>query len=194
LHRLFPRRRSSTQPSQTGPQQKYYSPAPEDEYDPNETPEAPIPDEPEDVPSVDIGVDMGSIDYQRLADAVYAKVEANADKFRGPPGPPGEVGPQGPQGEVGPQAELGPNELAAMTIAIANQLKNDAEFVAKTTGPRGPAGKDATIDVVAIAQAIESTLPPLRVQTINADGHVLDSESVPLGGTLNIHHRPVASN
>jgi hypothetical protein len=45
------------------------------------------------------------------------------------------------------------------------------------------------VDVEAAVQAIVKQLPGyITVQTIDADGNVLDSEKIPLGGVLNIHH------
>jgi hypothetical protein len=101
---------------------------------------------------------------------------------------------------------------------IVDRLKADAEFLALTKGdrgepgrdgvdggpgrdgsdgergPAGPPGKDGespAIDVAALAAAIQASLPGITVQTINESGSVMDREDIPLGGTLNIHHKPI---
>ena len=62
----------------------------------------------------------------------------------------------------------------------------------RRSGPTGEPGTAAPIDTLAlVAEAIKAALPGIVVQTVDADGTVLDRETIPLGGTLNIHHRPL---
>lgn len=58
-------------------------------------------------------------------------------------------------------------------------------------GPQGPPGQPASINVEALAAAIRDTLPPITVNSVDSRGRVMDTVTVPLGGTLNIHHKPI---
>lgn len=102
------------------------------------------------------------IDYDRLADLIIAKIKADP-AFCGPPGPTGPPGPAGPPGKDG---EPG------------------------LPGPAGPAGT-SSIDTLALAEAIQAALPGITVRNIGADGQVIDTEHIPLGGMLNLHHKPI---
>lgn len=107
------------------------------------------------------------IDYAKIVDLVIERMKADPSLFVGPVGPPGPAGPAGLPGAPGPE------------------------------GPTGPAGSDGqdgispTIDTLALAAAIQAALPGITVRTIDVAGKVLDTEQIPLGGTLNIHHRPL---
>jgi len=75
-------------------------------YPPAVSPEIPPTAEPPAVPAVmpapAAEAPQTEIDYDRLAELIYARILADADKFRppaGPPGPAGETGPRGPPGE-----------------------------------------------------------------------------------------------
>lgn len=90
----------------------------------------------------------------------------------GEKGDQGQPGPAGEPGQPGAPGERGPMGL---------------------TGPAGPAGESCEIDVAALAAAIQSTLPPITVKNIGPNGQVIDSAKVPLGGTLNLHHKQTRS-
>ena len=119
------------------------------------------------VPDVAVAPELpqAQVDYDRITALLLQNAEFLA-AVRGPTGSPGEQGPAGPPGPTGP---VGP------------------------TGPRGEPGASATIDTHALAEAIKAALPGITVRTVDAHGTVLDSETIPLGGTLNIHHRPLST-
>ena len=85
------------------------------------------------------------------------------DAVRGERGP---QGPIGPKGEPGPQGPLG------------------------ATGPQGPPGM---VDLAEVRAAVEQAMAGqgITVRTIDQDGNVMDSEFIPLGGVLNIQHKPI---
>lgn len=103
------------------------------------------------------------IDYERVVALLLENTEFIA-AVQGPSGPPGA---QGPAGERGPPGENGPR------------------------GERGEPGSPATIDTDALIVALKAQVPGITVRTVDSEGNVLDSEKIPLGGVLNIHHRPL---
>jgi hypothetical protein len=97
-----------------------------------------------------------TIDYEKLAALVYAKIQADAERFRGPVG---AIGLQGLRGQAGPQGEAGPQ------------------------GDTGGAGPTPAININDITQAVIAKLPPQRVRWETLDGKVL-YQSKPLGEPL----------
>ena len=117
---------------------------------------------------------------------------------QGPAGPQGAAGPIGPIGQIGPAGPQGPpgtvseEQLAAIVIAVANQLKYDVEFQQSIKGDPGPAGEvDMARLELLVAQQLANT--GITVRAIDESGKVRDSEYIPLGGTLNIQHKPITA-
>jgi hypothetical protein len=174
LHKLFPPYRRNPRADiaiQPPPNPQYVAPVPDPIQKGNDdggsgTPEPSDVTDPGDTTDGDATVpddDTSSIDYDVIIDAVYEKMIANADKFKGPPGEPGPQGEMGPPGQDGNDAEITPEHLAAIVATLTDQLKNDPVFVAKTTGPQGepglpgssgPPGEDAEFDVDELAQKV----------------------------------------
>lgn len=103
--------------------------------------------------------------------------------------------PRVPKLEVGEVKTLPPGEKATVTIE-----EKDGKVVLHfgiprgndgAPGPQGPPGQPASINVEALAAAIRDTLPPITVNSVDASGKVMDTVQVPLGGVLNIHHKPI---
>lgn len=100
-----------------------------------------------------------------------------------------------------PTPEIDYDRLADVVIA---KLKLDPAFRGPP-GPAGPAGKDgepglpgpagpagtSSIDTIALAEAIQAALPGITVRNIGPNGQIIDTEHIPLGGTLNLHHKPI---
>lgn len=97
------------------------------------------------------------------------------DGARGPKGEPGEpgvaglVGPRGPAGPKGDPGEITPitNEHLAMIAAI----------LAREESLRGPAGKDAVVDIDAIAAEVIKRLPPVRVVVADREKKIIEDET-----------------
>lgn len=117
--------------------------------------------------------------------------------------PPSTDVPQVPPPPIEPQIDY--DHLADLVI---ERMKRDPDVFRGGIGPAGAkgdkgekgdtglSGKDGTsaaIDTIALAQAIQAALPGITVRTIDATGQVLDSEHIPLGGTLNIIHKPLTT-
>ena len=81
---------------------------------------------------------MPVIDYNKLAAFIYAKVQADADEFRGPAGPEGPRGEQGLQGDEGLKGKTGG---AGPTPAI-----NISTIISQLTPERIAAFKDLLTD------------------------------------------------
>lgn len=97
--------------------------------------------------------------------------------------------PVGPT-PVQPIAPLAP--IAAEKIDYAkllDMMATDSRFKGPK-GDRGEKGEAAQIDVMALAEAIKATLPPIHFNLIGPDGEVISSEAIPLGGEFNLHHIP----
>lgn len=128
---------------------------------------APRTTAPQPIPVPDPQPEQVEIDYAKIVDLVIERIKADPSLFVGPVGPPGPTGPAGLPGAPGPEGPTGP------------------------AGSDGQDGVSPTIDTLALAAAIQAALPGITVRTIDAAGKVLDTEQIPLGGTLNIHHRPL---
>jgi len=139
FHMLFPCKKppqTQVRVETSQPIYEYQAPCP----DP--PPVDPIPDTPPVDPPVICPPQQVSVDYERIINEVYAKMEENADKFRGPAGANGADGAMGPPGQDG---QITAEHLAA----ISQALKNDQEFIAKTTGPPGRDGTPADVNALA---------------------------------------------
>lgn len=116
----------------------------------------------------------GEADVAAVADRVAARLrqdDAWQAAIQGPPGPAGEPGPQGPPGPRGPSAAVD-IDPAALGQAIVGQL------------PGITVNWGGTSHSVELGGSL--TLPPITVRSVTADRQVLDSETVPLGGSVNI--------
>ena len=82
----------------------------------------------------------------------------------GPRGPPGRDGSDGKDGPPGSDGKPGKD------------------------GPPGPPGRDATVEYAVLAEEVIKRLPPIQVETYDAQGNVLDSESYPYPGPIKIRH------
>ena len=127
--------------------------------------------------------------------------------FRAPNPAPSPVPDEGPPPAtttptVAPTINIGTvTTLPAGSQATAVMRQDGSDYVIDLgiprgsdgrTGPQGPQGPPGQVDVNRLAEAIRGSLPPIRVNSIDSAGKVLDSVDVPLGGTLNINHKPVA--
>lgn len=98
---------------------------------------------------------------------------------QGPAGPPGERGPRGPKGDPGRDAEVTEQQLAAIAAAITQQLKNDPSL-------RGQDGRDAVLDMEQLTSDVAASLPPFTFVLRDEAGNVVDTDTVPIGGTLTL--------
>jgi hypothetical protein len=117
------------------------------------------------------------------------------------PQPPTEVQP--PQVEPQPpsSADLRIEVGSVQTVASdqpatvraerigADRVRFHFQIPQGPAGATGPAGPASSVDVDRIAAAITRTLPPITFRTVDSSGKVRDTETVPLGGVLNLHHR-----
>ena len=124
-----------------------------------------------------------------------------------PPGAPATPtpAPQSPQTpqpaapelsiEVGTVETVDPGTPASVTLRRDNgNYVLDFKIPRGKPGEQGPAGapgQPATINVESLAAAIRDTLPPITVNAVDEQGRVMDTVQVPLGGILNIHHKPI---
>lgn len=108
--------------------------------------------------------------------------------------------------DVPPRQQVIVDQTQNVTV-IVNQMiaamKADKEFLAALQGPKGetgdtgpqgpvgPTGPPATIDRAELQSVIDEILADkgITVRTIDTNKQVLDSEFIPLGGTLNIIHK-----
>lgn len=95
---------------------------------------------------------------------------AGDPRFKGATGQAGPTGPTGKDGLPGKDGKDG---------------KDGAD------GADGKDGKNAVLDMDALANMIKTQIPGITVRTLNSDGEIVDSEYVPPGGVLNLHHKPL---
>ena len=105
---------------------------------------------------------------------------------KGDQGPPGEQGPPGPKGDPG---EVSNEQLAAIVVAIKEELAKDESLrgpqgVPGPPGPQGPPGTGANVDMDQLVEEVIRRLPPIQPQWIDNDGNVIDSATVRLGETM----------
>lgn len=79
-----------------------------------------------------------SIDVNAIANVVIAHIEANPDKYRGPPGPKGERGETGAPGPAGKDCES--PDVSAITSQLIAYLGANADKFRGPVGPVGPVG------------------------------------------------------
>lgn len=108
------------------------------------------------------------------------------------PGPQGPAGPQGPPGRDGKPGEVTAEQIAAIVASVVREIKSDPSLKGEPgergpQGPAGPQGPPAIID----PDEIVSQLPPIIVQLVDDAGNVLQERTVPLGGVLQLNHRPI---
>ena len=72
---------------------------------------------------------------------------------------------------------------------LLDMMATDSRFRGPK-GDKGEPGESAQLDVMALAEAIKTTLPPIYFNLIGPDGKVISSEAIPLGGQFNLHHLP----
>lgn len=124
--------------------------------------------------------------------------------FTQPPG--GQPAPE--PNPVPPAAPLKPEDLLKdpeFKKGLLDLLRNNPDFKGPA-GPQGPAGQDgkdgkdgadgtdgadAILDMAELARLIQGQVPGITVRTLNSKGEVVDSEYVPPGGVLNLHHKPI---
>ncbi len=117
---------------------------------------------------------------------------------------------------AGSGTDAGPSQsqTQAISVAISQSLANNQQFLQSVQGERGPEGKrgpqgatgakgergpegkqgpPGEVDAAAIQIAVEEALAGqgITVRTVDKYGNTLDSEFIPLGGVLNIQHRPI---
>lgn len=119
-----------------------------------------------------------------LADALAedAAFQQRVQGAMGPRGPAGPAGPPGPKGSSGPEGPQGPPGTASIDPAALGQA-----IVGQLPG--------ITVNWGDTSHSVELggslTLPSIKIRSVTADRQVLDSETVPLGGSVNIQG-PVA--
>jgi len=140
-------------------------------------------------PDVQVAPIPPEIDYQRVVQELMANSEFMAHT-KGQVGPSGKDGANGRDGRDGTAGEVTAEHLAVMAAAIIEKLKQDAEFIAATTGQAGKDGKDGQDGIPGQPGAdgiIDlSTLPPIRIQTLNQDGSVYQDVQARLGDLLRL--------
>lgn len=127
-------------------------------------PQAPVEDVPEVAPAP-------KTDWKALIAEMKADTEFMAS-LKGPPGPAGPKGMAGGTGPAGPEGAAG---------------------IQGPPGQDGKDGRDGSVDVAELEAAINQILDSkgITVRTIDENGAVKDSEFIPLGGTLNLLHKPI---
>lgn len=111
---------------------------------------------------------------------------------RGAQGAPGERGPVGPAGPAGADGKDCTADIAALNVrleALAVALNAKIEALQKQPntglpGPAGPPGPAGTIDITALKKALAEA--GITVDVVDCHGHIMQSQFVPLGGTLKL--------
>jgi hypothetical protein len=114
------------------------------------------------------------VDYEKIADLVYARIAADPSLFTGPPGP---AGPQGPPGEPGAQGPPGPpGPMGAAGPAGPRGDPGEPGF-AGAIGPQGDRGPPGPAGPMG---------PPRRIGLVGADGIVVKTIEPDSEGTLRL--------
>lgn len=109
-------------------------------------------------------------DYDQIAAEVWGRIK---DK-------PELQGPAGPQGPPGKDAEITAEQIAAIVMAISQQIKADPAMRGPQgePGPAGPAGTVSPQEIERIKAEIVASLPKRRFLLIDGEsGRVIDDES-----------------
>lgn len=158
---------------------------------------------PEEPPPTDVEV---TIDYQQLADLVFAQMQQRPELFTGPaglPGPTGEQGPPGPPGPAGAQGPAGPAGPPGATGPAGPPGEAGpagAQGPMGEHGPRGPRGEPARIGLLngegIVTETIEPDddgmirLPPVVLSIRWPDDRVFVQQK-PLGQEIRLRLRPI---
>ena len=143
-----------------------------------------------------VGMIWGT-DANGTAGSVAVSIEAIADFLRrleitlggGEPVTPAE-----------PVAPLPPPIPATNCDDLRVLIQQNAEAIAALAavarvpgppGPQGPSGKTPDIDYEQLAAEVIKRLPPVRLQTIKADGTMLQESSAPLGQPIKLRLVPI---
>jgi len=156
----------------------------------NSPPIGPTPAEPEPINSPSGDGDAGAgqpdhdptdvevtIDYQQLADLVYAQMQQNPDLFRGPAGPPGPPGPAGPAGPPGADGDFGPQGPPGLAGQPGPAGQRGQPGPAGPVGPPGPMGEPGPRGPRG---------EPTRIGLMNGEGIVSETIDVDEDGTLRL--------
>jgi tetrahydromethanopterin S-methyltransferase subunit G len=129
--------------------------------------------------------DLWTVIQQRID-----QLEAKIDQIKGVAGPPGEKGEKGDKGDTG---------AAATTTAEKTDLSGVESKLDKIAEKLQP----ATVDLTAILARLEklentkpaavdtSSIPPIRIQTLNIDGTVHQDVQARLGDLIKLEPIPV---
>jgi hypothetical protein len=114
------------------------------------------------------------IDYSRLADEVYKRIQADADRFRGP---------AGKDGKDADSADL---------VAIAQAVQKNSEQIDQILNRL----KSKRPDYDKIANEVQQRLPPFYPMWIDKDGNVIDEtpNGVRLGETMPLRIESIIRN
>ena len=108
-------------------------------------------------------IDQLIADVTRMNDAIQ-KLRTTVGGA-GPPGPAGSPGSPGPQGEIGLRGPSGP---------------------VGEPGSPGKDGRDATPNIIALTDAVAKSLPPVRIQILDAKGQLIQEQARPLGQAIRL--------
>lgn len=161
-----------SQPPQQQPPSGYTPPnTPDQQQTPPPQQQPPSLDPPANSPACDC-------DDERII-AILAEL-----KKPGEQGPKGDQGTQGERGPAGPPGEVTEEQIKDAVAAIYSQMKLDPSF----KGPKGDPGKDAEVDLDALADLVAEKLGPHPSITIAiADGQrgvIVEQETYAPGETI----------
>jgi S1-C subfamily serine protease len=121
------------------------------------------------------------VDYNKILDLMAAD-----SRFRGPAGPAGPAGKQGEKGDSGSPGEKGdpgtPATVDVNALAAAIRAALPPITIATTDGK----GEQVVLGEAYLGDTL--TLPPITFHGLKPDGTLQDTETVPLGGRLNIQY------
>lgn len=124
-------------------------------------------------------------DYDKIAEEVWKRADKESLK-----GPQGEPGPQGPKGDPG---EVTEEQIAAIVMAISQQIKQDPAM----KGPKGDKGDPAEITpelIDQIKQKVLAEMPGVEFVLVDgASGKIIDREAYPPGKPVVLDVRKIVN-
>jgi hypothetical protein len=121
------------------------------------------------------------IDYQKIVDALKNDPGFMA-ACKGDSGPPGKDGLDGTPGPPGKDATISPEQIQQIAIAIQASL----ESIQVVAGGRNAKGETVLFPIADVRLGETLILPPATVHGLDHTGKLIDTEILPIGGTINI--------